>query len=121
MIHKTSERHVRAALLRNHASRGQRFVVRPSGGSLYFHFDAITNFRLKAELRTKHMLAVSSRYRLVQTSMVTPWPPLIGAEEFRFRLRGGHGGPPLHVFPATRQSCHVRDALPTQAELPTPD
>src|SRR5437773_3164498 len=30
----------------------EKFVVRPSGGSLYLGFRLITNFRLKAELRT---------------------------------------------------------------------
>src|SRR5437867_5349229 len=35
------------------------FVVRPSGGSLYLGFRLITNFRLKAELRTSCFHTVS--------------------------------------------------------------
>src|SRR2546427_3980422 len=37
----------------------EKFVVRPSGGSLYLGFRLITNFRLKAELRTSCFYAVS--------------------------------------------------------------
>src|SRR3989442_813563 len=36
-----------------------KFVVRPSGGSLYLGFRLITNFRLKAELRTSCFHTVS--------------------------------------------------------------
>src|SRR2546428_809320 len=37
----------------------KKFVVRPSGGSLYLGFRLITNFRLKAELRTSCFYTVS--------------------------------------------------------------
>src|SRR2546427_13057311 len=37
----------------------EKFVVRPSGGSLYLGFRLITNFRLKAELRTSCFYTVS--------------------------------------------------------------
>src|SRR5437867_2165333 len=37
----------------------KKFVVRPSGGSLYLGFRLITNFRLKAELRTSCFHTVS--------------------------------------------------------------
>src|SRR5207247_7904345 len=37
----------------------EKFVVRPSGGSLYLGFRLITNFRLKAELRTSCFHTVS--------------------------------------------------------------
>ena len=33
------------------------FVVRPSGGSLYLYLRRITNFRLKAGLRTFHTVS----------------------------------------------------------------
>src|SRR5207247_1498663 len=38
----------------------EKFVVRPSGGSLYLGFRLITNFRLKAELRTSCFHTVSA-------------------------------------------------------------
>src|SRR2546423_1478917 len=38
----------------------KKFVVRPSGGSLYLGFRLITNFRLKAELRTSFFYTVSA-------------------------------------------------------------
>src|SRR5207247_1144257 len=38
----------------------KKFVVRPSGGSLYLGFRLITNFRLKAELRTSCFYTVSA-------------------------------------------------------------
>ncbi|HXU35389.1 MAG TPA: hypothetical protein VN937_03430, partial [Blastocatellia bacterium] len=37
----------------------EKFVVRPSGGSLYLYLRRITNFRLKAGLRTLHFHTVS--------------------------------------------------------------
>src|SRR5437667_1083214 len=45
---------------KSHQRRGcKKFVVRPSGGSLYLGFRLITNFRLKAELRTSCFYTVS--------------------------------------------------------------
>jgi hypothetical protein len=37
----------------------EKFVVRPSGGSLYLYLRRITNFRLKAGLQTLHFHTVS--------------------------------------------------------------
>ena len=68
---KPFTRHVGAALLRNH-----QFVVRPSGGSLYFESNAY--YELPPEGRTTngpHPIGFFI-HRLAHTSIVTLWPPL---------------------------------------------
>src|SRR5207247_8727376 len=69
------QKNCRMVVPKSHQRRGcKKFVVRPSGGSLYLGFRLITNFRLKAELRTSCFYTVS---KLVDRSYSAYKGPLI--------------------------------------------
>src|SRR5207247_11348301 len=72
----------------------EKFVVRPSGGSLYLGFRLITNFRLKAELRTYCFHTV---LKLVDCSYLAYNKARLGfyyGEGGRFPCRLGMNDPP---------------------------